>query len=220
MSEKRHSFETGAITVTWSRTRCIHAAACVAGLGRVFRPGEKPWIQLEHAAPDAVADVVTRCPTGALQFERRDDGAAEALPAHNTVRVTRNGPVHFRGELELRSPAGDVLLRDTRLALCRCGQSANKPLCDNAHVRATFRDEGRADDADAVQDPGAPRAGRTLVVTLTQDGPLQLDGPFVLESADGSTRWEGTSTWLCRCGGSRNKPFCDGSHETNGFRSG
>ena len=40
MPDKLHTFRNDALTVTWSKPRCIHAAACVAGLPVVFQPGE------------------------------------------------------------------------------------------------------------------------------------------------------------------------------------
>ena len=40
MKDKLHDFDSDGIQVTWSKTRCIHAAACVAGLPVVFQPGE------------------------------------------------------------------------------------------------------------------------------------------------------------------------------------
>ena len=46
-------------------------------LPEVFDPSERTWIRPDYAHPNRVAEVVMRCPTGALQFERRDDGAAE-----------------------------------------------------------------------------------------------------------------------------------------------
>jgi CDGSH-type Zn-finger protein/uncharacterized Fe-S cluster protein YjdI len=219
MSDKLHAFHSEAITVTWSKARCIHTAACVAGLPRVFQPGEKPWIRLDKAGADAVAEVVCRCPTGALHFERHDGGAAEAPAADNLVFVTPGGPLHLRGDIELRTESGDVLLRDTRVALCRCGGSANKPFCDGAHRAARFADRGAIRDLDAVEDAGTGAAGSRLVVTLGHNGPLRLEGPFTLASADGAVLLPGTSTWLCRCGQSKDKPFCDSSHETAGFGS-
>src|SRR5438045_9392109 len=89
MEDKRHAFETDAITVTWSRTRCIHAAACIAGLPDVFEPGRRPWILPGVAPVDEVASVVRRCPTGALQFTRHDGGAAGPTPARNHAIVAR-----------------------------------------------------------------------------------------------------------------------------------
>lgn len=215
MSDKRHTFATDAITVTWSKARCIHAAECVRRLPMVFEPGRRPWVTPDAASADRVAQVVEACPTGALQHTRHDGGAAEAAPMVNTVRLTRNGPTYLKGRLELIGPDGEVAMRETRMAICRCGASRHKPLCDNAHREAGFSDAGAISDLDSVQDPGAP--GGALRVIPHANGPLQLEGPFALASADGATMLAGTSTWLCRCGQSQSKPFCDGSHAAAGF---
>jgi CDGSH-type Zn-finger protein len=57
-------------------------------------------------------------------------------------------------------------------------------------------------------------------ITIRTDGPLKVDGPITLKEADGTvveTR-EGQAVFLCRCGGSKKKPFCDGTHSRIGFR--
>lgn len=217
MKDKLHEFESGDIKVTWSKTRCIHAAECVAHLPGVFQPGTRPWIKLDQADADHVARVVLRCPTGALHYERADGGAAEPVPTANSVVVSRNGPLYLRGDIELVTEDGTVLLRDTRVALCRCGQSANKPFCDNSHLRAAFHDAGAVTDLDGVSDPGSMRT--SLRITAHTNASYELDGPLALASSDGATILAGTSVWLCRCGQSKMKPFCDGSHETNGFEA-
>ncbi|HLQ05549.1 MAG TPA: CDGSH iron-sulfur domain-containing protein, partial [Verrucomicrobiae bacterium] len=53
----------------------------------------------------------------------------------------RNGPLLVRGRIEVRREDGtlEVLPRATP---CRCGQSANKPFCDNTHLRVGFRAPG------------------------------------------------------------------------------
>lgn len=216
MKDKRHKFETDAIEVTWSSRRCIHAAECVRRLPAVFQPGEKPWIRLDAAAAERVAEVVTHCPTGALQFTRRDGQPGETVPETNLVVVSTNGPLYLHGEIQIIDAEGSVLLQDTRVALCRCGQSANKPLCDNAHRTAGFKEPGVVADLDSVEDLGA--AERVLRVRPQANGPIHLDGPFVLVSGDAKTRLAGTSAWLCRCGRSGSKPFCDGSH-AQGFEA-
>lgn len=133
MKDRRHTFATDAVEVTWSKARCIHAAECVRRLGRVFQPGERPWIQLEHAGADEVARTIERCPTGALQYTRRDGAPNEAPPATNTVLVSRDGPTYLRGRIEVGTPEGELLLADSRVAICRCGHSRNRPFCDGSH---------------------------------------------------------------------------------------
>ena len=49
-------------------------------------------------------------------------------------------------------------------------------------------------------------------------GPLWLRGGIALVSADGFAYEIHNRETLCRCGASRNKPFCDGSHVSAGFR--
>lgn len=60
----------------------------------------------------------------------------------------------------------------------------------------------------------------TAVIKTTQHGPLRVKGPVTLVDADG-TPYEVTrkTFFLCRCGASANKPFCDGSHSLVGFEA-
>jgi uncharacterized Fe-S cluster protein YjdI len=55
-------------------------------------------------------------------------------------------------------------------------------------------------------------------VRASENGPLLVSGDVRILDADGTLLFEGDSAALCRCGGSSNKPFCDGTHKKNGFR--
>jgi CDGSH-type Zn-finger protein len=48
-------------------------------------------------------------------------------------------------------------------------------------------------------------------------GPLRISGQFQIKGPDGKPIEKEEPVFLCRCGDSSNKPFCDGSHERNGF---
>jgi CDGSH-type Zn-finger protein len=54
-------------------------------------------------------------------------------------------------------------------------------------------------------------------VTVTRNGPLLLRGDIRILDAEGNEVAVLEKAALCRCGGSSNKPFCDGTHRTNGF---
>jgi CDGSH-type Zn-finger protein len=57
-------------------------------------------------------------------------------------------------------------------------------------------------------------------ITSYRDGPLLVRGPFRLEDQDGNEiGTERTTIALCRCGKSRQRPFCDGSHKLVRFRA-
>ena len=57
-------------------------------------------------------------------------------------------------------------------------------------------------------------------ITALDNGPYLVKGPVVLLDAEGNEfRAECATVALCRCGGSTNKPFCDGTHSKVGFRA-
>lgn len=213
MEKKVHRYTGDGIEVTWDKKRCIHAAECIRGLPAVFDTSERPWVQPEEAPNEDVAAVIHRCPTGALHY-RREQGPAEEPPAANALRVAPDGPVYAEGRVEIEGGDGEELLSDVRVALCRCGLSSNKPLCDNSH-RDGFSDPGRIGEC-SLDDGTGEDAAETLTLRATSDGPLVLRGPFRLTGADGRTV-HGEKAALCRCGESKNKPFCDGSHTAAGF---
>ena len=113
--DRVHEFPGVSVSVTWSRRRCIHAAACIMNLPDVFQPGRLPWIDVTRASADAIARVVAHCPTGALHCERTDGGPPETAPAKNLARVTRDGPIYLHGDIELVDESGALRLVDTRV---------------------------------------------------------------------------------------------------------
>ena len=132
-------YRTAQLEVLWEPKLCIHAGNCFRGLPNVFRPQTRPWIRLEAAPADQIAEVVMSCPTGALHFERLDGGPQEPRPAETTIDVRPNGPLYVRGWMRIVGPGGRRIRKDTRIALCRCGHSENKPFCDGSHRRVGFR---------------------------------------------------------------------------------
>jgi uncharacterized Fe-S cluster protein YjdI len=127
-----------AIEVDWEPRLCIHIRNCVRGLGEVFDPSARPWINVDAADPDAIAKTVLSCPTGALHFRRVDGGEQEEAPAVTTIEPRPNGPLFMRGRLKIVDADGRLIREDTRVALCRCGGSKNKPFCDGSHRRIGF----------------------------------------------------------------------------------
>ena len=59
-----------------------------------------------------------------------------------------------------------------------------------------------------------------MKIVCRLNGPLHLEGEVTIEDGNGEVIFRGEDAWLCRCGSSKTKPFCDGSHKIVGFRSG
>ncbi len=215
---KLHTYEGRDVVVYYDLGRCIHAAECTHGLPRVFDTASRPWVQPDEASADEVADVVMRCPTGALTYERKDGGPPETVPEPNAVVVERDGPLLLRGDLVLEDPYGEVLLETTRMALCRCGHTRATPFCDGSHAESGFTDPARivAVTSEAINQ--TPTDGRVFVVAKPS-GPMLLRGSFDVEGEVGKIAFREGRGAFCRCGHSKNKPLCDGSHKEAGFRA-
>jgi CDGSH-type Zn-finger protein len=56
-------------------------------------------------------------------------------------------------------------------------------------------------------------------ITPLKDGPLEVKGAVRVNASDGTEIREADTVYLCRCGGSSKKPFCDGTHKKIGFTS-
>lgn len=74
------------------------------------------------------------------------------------------------------------------------------------------------EQAEGAQDsPAEPVEGAVTIVSVGSDGPLEVRGAVRIEAADGTLIEQTERAFLCRCGASSRKPFCDGSHRKIGF---
>ena len=162
-----------------------------------------------------------------IRRRSRDDGIGLSLGRHylrthgwRCAGVTtsgkcgpgaRDGPLAIQADLRI----GDANAH-LRATLCRCGASKNKPYCDGSHTAAGFRATG-----EPPAQPSEPLEARngTLALELIKNGPLHLSGNLELVSGTGRTVNRMQEAWLCRCGESKNKPYCDGTHKRIGFKS-
>jgi uncharacterized Fe-S cluster protein YjdI/CDGSH-type Zn-finger protein len=141
------TYATDRIEVVWEPHLCVHVGECFQRLPQVFDPWARPWVRPEAADPDTLADVVMRCPSGALHFRRLDDGPQEADMVGDQVTLVTlpDGPMQVRGRARLVDADGETIREDTRMVLCRCGSSRTKPLCDGTHRIIGFTDPPRAE---------------------------------------------------------------------------
>lgn len=200
------------VTIRFDARRCIHSRTCVLGHPEVYVPNVKgEWIHPDAASAEVVMHTALACPSGAIRVSHNDGSAtSDTPPVVNTVRVRENGPLAFEAELQINGQAQAT----PRATLCRCGQSQNKPFCDGAHAAAGFTATGEpaAKEFTALEVRNGPLNAQPL-----KDGPLMVSGNLEVVSGTGRTVNKVTKAFLCRCGHSANKPYCDGSHKAAGF---
>ena len=128
-----------------------------------------------------------------------------------TIQCAPDGPLLIRGLQKLVGIDGAELPMGKSVALCRCGASENKPFCDGKHAPAGFSD---ADARPAEGKSASPAKGGPSECCAFDGGPVAVRGDVDVKGFEA----EGDELYLCRCGASSNKPFCDGSHKAAGFQ--
>ncbi|MDH3976342.1 MAG: CDGSH iron-sulfur domain-containing protein [Deltaproteobacteria bacterium] len=209
---KINKYEGRKITVFFDSDRCIHSRNCVLGLPSVFRANIKgEWVDPNGASAEEIASIVRTCPSGALTYCRSDSGYEEMAPQVNLIKTLENGPLSVHATIFFEGKS-----TGNRAVLCRCGASKNKPYCDGSHKEISFiaTGEPRTGKIDPLEKRDGP-----LAITPLKDGPLIAEGNLELCSGTGRPLLRTQKTFLCRCGASANKPFCDGSHKKAGFKS-
>jgi CDGSH-type Zn-finger protein/uncharacterized Fe-S cluster protein YjdI len=214
MTKKRQlDFAGREIDVRFDGRLCIHVGECGYSSGELFVADRQPWCAPDLVSKEEVREIVERCPSGALSYTDKA-GAPESPPPENSVMVVNDGPLYLTGDLDIEGAGEDMPGVRFRAALCRCGASKNKPFCDNSHIEVGFHDYGAVGDKGS----GLSATGGKLKVELRPDGPLALTGNLNIRAGSGRLAWQGEKAFLCRCGASNNKPFCDGMHKKIGFK--
>ena len=205
--------EGKSVTIAFEGKRCIHARFCVLGAPAVFLANVAgPWIKPDGESVENVLHTIRQCPSGALTYRRHDGGVEEKAPDVNLVRLRENGPLAMHAQMNLKGKG--KLLRAT---LCRCGASKNAPFCDSSHKQIKFAASGEVAAGSSMQSLTV-RNGPLSVEPL-ENGPYSVSGSMEIVTGTGATVARMTQAILCRCGASKNKPFCDGSHAAIGFKA-
>ncbi len=209
MASKKHSYANDRIKVSYDGAICAHAGYCFRELRNVFDGDRDPPIDLNGAPLEEIIRVVEKCPSSALIYERLESEEQEQASQYAKAIIVPKGPIAIRGQIEL----GDRSYN--RITLCRCGQSQNKPFCDGSHHQHSFDDKQYAEK----ESTDSPQSPSSIVVKPITDGPVILSGELSIQNTDGEELCRREKSGLCRCGASKNKPFCDGSHKEQGFQA-
>jgi predicted GNAT family acetyltransferase/uncharacterized Fe-S cluster protein YjdI len=71
--EKKMEYTNGEITIVWQPNLCAHSGNCVKSLPEVYKPKERPWVQIENTKTSAIIKQMLTCPSGALSYYLNND---------------------------------------------------------------------------------------------------------------------------------------------------
>jgi CDGSH-type Zn-finger protein len=128
---------------------CMHAAFCVG------RARSIPEMMADAADSDVRAQVIgmiERCPSGSYLYALTADGDDIEPDLPVAIAVTEEehgiaGPLWVTGGIAIRRSDGQPFEARNRVTLCRCGQSAARPLCDGTHRAIGFREAPAAPES-------------------------------------------------------------------------
>lgn len=137
-AERARTYPGTGVTVRDDRSLCQHAGFCGNKLTNV-------WKMTAHTDDTAVRSQMTamieRCPSGALTYSVPGAGGDIEPDLPVAISTVQDGPLSVTGALPVQRADGQPLQSRNRMTLCRCGASANKPLCDGSHARIGFTAE-------------------------------------------------------------------------------
>jgi len=141
MSDITKKYTNGEVTIVWKPDMCIHSAICFRGLGEVFDPKKRPWVNPQGADTEKIVAQVKKCPSGALSYfmnEEAESGQVQ-VEAETIVETVPNGPLMVYGNVTVKDANGTLTKKNKATAFCRCGGSSNKPYCDGTHRKINFQ---------------------------------------------------------------------------------
>jgi methylamine---glutamate N-methyltransferase subunit C len=165
------------ITIHDDRGICSHVGFCTDGLPKVFRMGVEPWIDPDAEPVKKIIETIRKCPSGALSYSI-DGVKYDKYHDKPEIKVNEDGAYFVRGFIDLNDDDKPNSLE--HYALCRCGNSKNKPFCDGQHWYTKFKDDG------TVESPGFSKDERTATVQkLAESGKSENSAMSTLKKFPG-----------------------------------
>ena len=121
------------IQVSDDRAICVHAGFCGNRISNVWKMTRQTD---DSVVRSQVMAMIERCPSGALSYTVDGAEVEPALPVE--ISVIPDGPLWLTGGIPVERADGEPFETRNRVTLCRCGHSANKPLCDGSHGKVGF----------------------------------------------------------------------------------
>lgn len=161
MATLNRKYTNGEITVFWTPSKCIHATTCFRELIEVFNPRKRPWVNMQGAPTQRIAEVVDKCPTQAIAWRYNKDlttselsgktdysdevtpedvytQQSEEVSTISKISVMKNGPLLVEGDFSVFDTEGKELKPMIITSFCRCGKSRAQPYCDGTHRKVGF----------------------------------------------------------------------------------
>ena len=137
--DRARTYDCTGVVMRDDRSICEHAGFCGNRITNVWKMA-KEGVTDDSIARAQLMAMIERCPSGALTYRlsATEPDVEPDLPV--AICVVDDGPLFVTGGLPVTRSDGQHFEPRNRVTLCRCGGSANKPLCDGTHKTIGFQD--------------------------------------------------------------------------------
>lgn len=123
------------------------------------------------------------------------------------IIVRKNKCYQAIGIKKMIDQEGNEIVPEEDVKLCSCGLSKNMPFCDGGHKEKVFDETSGGEIViNQLGGEGEP------ILLIDKNGPIHVKGDVEIESDVKMTVADDHVMTFCRCGESKTKPFCDGTH--------
>ncbi len=127
------SYKGKEITIYDNRGICSRDGSCTRELPEVFRKNALRWINPDAAPVDKIIATIRNCPSGALCYALNNEEKIDNFNLKTCIHTAKNGPLEFKGGIQMIDCDNNQPATDDHYTLCRCGRSNNPPFCDGSH---------------------------------------------------------------------------------------
>ena len=142
--ERQSTYRAVGIVMRDDRSICEHAGFCANHVTNVWKMVAGTDTE-DTVKRSQLMAMIERCPSGALTYRLSEDDADIEPELRPGIGVVDDGPLSVTGGVTVRRADGQPMEVRNRVTLCRCGGSANKPMCDGSHKENGFADSWPAD---------------------------------------------------------------------------
>lgn len=126
-------YEKDDVKVVFNRSICEGSGNCVGKFPDIYKNASKDWIKVEEGSIEELQDSINACPTGALALFVKNKMYVKTFDK-SKITYKKKSPFNLVGKFTINIDKWPKNSNASKVSLCRCGASKNKPFCDYSHA--------------------------------------------------------------------------------------
>ena len=131
--ESLQVYEKDDIKIVFNLSICAGAGNCVGSFPNIYKTDDKDWIKVDKGSIEELQNSVNACPSSALALFIKDKIYVKNFEK-SKITFSKKSPLNLLGKFVINIDKWPKNANTSKVSLCRCGASKNKPFCDYSHA--------------------------------------------------------------------------------------